>query len=503
MNRLLVVLALLLTFQQGFPQKRNRPDDSVKSFDQYVEASLRDWEVPGAALVVVKEGKVIYKKTYGVRTAGSPEKVDSQTLFACASTTKAMTATCMGILVDEGKIKWDDPVSMYLPDFQLRDPYVSQHLRVRDLFTHNSGVGNTDFLWAAMDIPSEEVLYRMRFVEPSYPFRGGYTYQNIFYLAAGQIVEKVSKKPWAEFLKERVFAPLGMNRSFPLLSEVPDTNRASAHLIVKDSLRVIEPFSADAIGPAGSVQSCIDDLALWTICMLDSSKYKGGQLLSSTTWKELFTPQVLIPDSQFYPTIQLTRPNWTSYGLGWFQQDYRGQKVNYHTGSLAGEIAMHGQLPAYQVGVFMIGNLDHAEVRHALLFRAFDQFALGIDRDWNAEFRELYQKLTVDFKIKILEAESARVLKTQPSGSLEDYTGLYSSPLFGDMSVSLAEGTLRFSLNNKLLGGLQHWHFDTFRAKWDSLSYAEGLSLLSFTRNQSGVISTITMDGQVFTRRTK
>jgi CubicO group peptidase (beta-lactamase class C family) len=467
-----------------------------------VEEALRDWEVPGAAIVVVKGGKVVYKKTYGLRTYGDADKVDSKTLFACASTTKAMTATCMGILVDEGKVHWDDLVSKYLADFQLHDPYISQNLRIRDLFTHNTGVGNTDFLWASMDIPSKEILYRMRFVEPSYPLRGGYTYQNIFYLAAGQVIERVSGVPWAEFLREKVLSPLGMVRTFPLLSEVPDANRVSPHLLVRDTLRVIDPMSADAIGPAGSVQSCIDDLSLWTITMLDSSKYEGGTLLSASTWMELFTPQVIIPMKQFYPTAQLTTPHWTSYGLGWFQQDYRGHKINYHTGSLPGEIAMHGQLPEHQLGVFIVGNLDHAEVRHALLFRAFDQFALGIERDWNAEFRELYQKLTVDYKIKIMEAESARILKTQPSGKAQEYVGTYQSPLYGTIDITLNEDDLRFSINNKRKGILGHWNYDTFRANWENIAYAEGLSLLSFERNQTGIISTIKMDGQVFYKKT-
>lgn len=502
MNRLLLILLLALTFQPAFTQKRKKAVDPAVAFDQYVEEALRDWEVPGAAVVVVKEGKVVYKKTFGIRTYGSPDQVDNQTLFACASTTKAMTATCMGMLVDEGKLGWDDPVSKYLPDFQLHDPYVSQNLRIRDLFTHNTGVGNTDFLWANMDISSEEILYRMRLVEPSYPLRAGYTYQNIFYLVAGQVIEQVSGISWAEFLRKRVLSPLGMVRTFPLLSEVPDANRASPHLLVSDTLRVLDPLSADAIGPAGSVQSCIDDLSLWTIAMLDSSKYEGGTLLSAATWTELFTPQVIIPTKLFYPTAQLTTPNWTTYGLGWFQQDYRGHKINYHTGSLPGEIALHGQLPEHQLGVFIVGNLDHAEVRHALLFRAFDQFALGIQRDWNAEVKELYQKLTVDFKIKILETESARVLKTQPSGKAPEYTGTYQSPLYGTFEITLNENNLHYSINKKMKGTLRHWHYDTFRAQGDTIAQAEGLSLLAFERNQAGVITLIRMGGQVFIKTT-
>ncbi|MBL7875918.1 MAG: beta-lactamase family protein, partial [Cyclobacteriaceae bacterium] len=178
-------LLLPLLFLLASPLCSQNLAQQVKEFDAYVEASRKLYEVPGLAIMVVKDGKVIHSKGYGVRQLGTNQPVDSKTLFACASTTKAMTATCMGMLVDEGKVKWDDPVINYLPDFQLYDPYVTRELKIRDLFTHNSGVGNADFLWSIMNIPAEEVLAKMKMVEPSYSLRSGFIYQNIFYLAAG------------------------------------------------------------------------------------------------------------------------------------------------------------------------------------------------------------------------------------------------------------------------------------------------------------------------------
>ena len=177
----------------------------VKEFDAYIQKGMKDWEIPGMAVVVVKDNKILLKKGYGVKELGNSDPVDINTLFVMASTTKALTAVGMGMLVDEGKVKWSDRVIDHLPELHLYDPYVTQELRIKDLFTHNSGVGNSDFLWTAMQIPGEEIMNKMEMVEPSYSFRGGYTYQNIFYLMAGRVIERISGQSWADFTKKKIF----------------------------------------------------------------------------------------------------------------------------------------------------------------------------------------------------------------------------------------------------------------------------------------------------------
>ena len=231
----------------------------------------------GLSVAVIKDGKVIFKKGYGVRELGKPEPVDTETLFACGSTTKAMTATCMGMLVDEGKVKWDDLVSTYLPEYQLYDPYVSRELRIRDLFIHNSGLGNADFVWTLMDIPAEEILKKMRQVKPSYSMRSSFIYQNIFYIAAGEVIKKISGKPWEVFIQERIFTPLGMTRTAPKRRYIQDGNQAKPHYKIENTIQSIENTKDDEIGPAGSVWASIDDMGKWTLCMLDSSRYSGGR----------------------------------------------------------------------------------------------------------------------------------------------------------------------------------------------------------------------------------
>lgn len=470
----------------------------IKEFDAYIEKSRKQYQVPGLAITVVKDGKVLLKKGYGLRQINKPDAVNDQTLFACASTTKAMTATCMAMLVDEGKVNWDDAVIKHLPDFQLYDPYVTRELKIRDLFTHNSGVGNTDFLWGVMDIPSDEVLARMKQVKPTYSLRSSFIYQNIFYGYAGKVIEKVSGLPWEVFIKQRIFEPLGMTRSYPHLQMVNDANQTSEHYWVDGKITVISRTNADAIGPAGSVWSSIDDMSKWAICMLDSSKYAGGRLVKPATWVELFKPQVIVPANQFYPTAQLTKPNWTTYSLGWFQQDYKGKKVNFHTGSLAGETAIHGQLPESKLGIYIFGNLDHAEVRHALMFKAFDVFALGGTRDWSTEFHTLYKNLGAQAEQKQKEQDLQRIPNTKSSLALTEYTGKYASSLYGEIHVTTEGNSLIISINNVVSARLDHWHYDTFSGWFDKRWW--GKTKAQFKLDASGKATLLEVEGMEFTR---
>jgi CubicO group peptidase (beta-lactamase class C family) len=405
----------------------------------------------------------------------------------------------MGMLVDEGKVKWNDAVVSILPEFQLYDPYMTREIKIRDLFVHDTGVGNADFLWGIMSIPADEVLKKMRDVKPSYSLRSSFIYQNIFYVAAGKIIERLSGKPWNQFVRERIFQPLNMSRTVPFLKDAPDANQTKPHFQVENKITVITHTSADAIGPAGSVWSSIEDMSKWMACMLDSSKYAGGRLLSKGTWMEMFKPQVLVPPAQFYPTMQLTKPNWTTYGLGWFQHDYKGRKVNFHTGSLAGAVAIHAQLPDEKLGIYVFGNYDHAEVRHALVYKAFDHFALGGMRDWSAEFLQLYRNIQAGADKEERDFEAKRVLNTKPSFELDAYVGKYTDSLYGEVMVTREGDQLVAVANQFLKISLTHWHFDTFRGWYDKKWY--GKANVTFSIGANGKIGKVNFDGFELNRK--
>jgi CubicO group peptidase (beta-lactamase class C family) len=487
---------LLLISVFAVAQKPTSFDTKVKEFDAYIQKSQKEWQVPGLAVAVVKDGKVLLSKGYGVQELGTTTPVDSKTLFVCASTTKAMTAACMGILVDEGKVSWNDPVIKHFPEFQLYDPYVTRELQIRDLFIHDSGVGNADFLWDLMDIPSDQVLQKMRDVKPTYSMRAGYIYQNIFYLAAGKVIERVSGKPWGNFIDERIFKPLGMTRTFPFKKLATDANRTKPHYKIEGVLTVIEHSNADEIGPAGSVWSCADDMAKWMSAMLDSSKYNGGRLLSASTWKEMFRPQHIIPATSFYPSRHLTNPNWITYGLGWFQHDYKGKKVNFHTGSLAGAVAIHGQLPEEHLGIYVFANATGAEVRHALMYKAFDHFALGGTMDWSTELKKIYDQIAALDEKKEKDFESKRVLNTRTSMPLEAYAGEYQDPLYGRLVIKAEGENLIAVTNNFLKASFTHWNYDTFRGWYEKKWYGKGN--LSFSLGTDGKVKSANFDGYEF-----
>lgn len=475
------------------PNALKTKKDTSDTFDAYVQKAVKDWKIPGLAIVVVKDNKVAFKKTYGVKSIQTKEAVNADTYFACASTTKAMTATAMGMLVDQGKLHWDDPVIKYLPNFRLYDPYVTTQLRVRDLFLHNSGVGNTDYLWSMNILTADETIERMQLVQPTYSFRSSFIYQNIFYHIAGKVIEKVSGETWADFVTAHIFKPLGMNRTVPLLSRIADNNISQAHYIINDQVEKITRDTADRIGAAGSVYSTINDISLWVQCMIDSSKYKGGRLVSANTWNILLKPQTFVTEDGFYPTAQLTKPNFTTYALGWFQQDYKGQKLNFHTGSLAGEIAINGQIPALKTGVYIFGNLDHAEARHALMFKAMDMYAVGGDTDWSAEFLKLYGGIKEKAKKAEKAEEAQRVPNTKPSLDLAAYSGSYENPLYGSIHIQLENGVLK-ATNIKLgTGTLTHFNFDTFIIEWDH--QWEGKLPVQFITNMFGKVEKIDFAG--------
>jgi len=489
---LFIVCTLTLRAQTDMAQK-------IKAFDAYVEQARQQWNEPGLAIAVIKNGEVLLQKGYGKRNINHPEPVDAQTIFACASTTKAMTACAMGMLVDEGKVSWDDRVIDRLPEFKIADAYATQNMRIRDLFTHNGGLGNADFLWAGSDLSAKDIIERMKYAPLAYPLRGGYTYQNIMYFFAGEVIARVSGKPWADFLHERIFKPLGMTRTFATTAlSAGEKNRSTPHYIIKGAVTSILDESADVIGPAGSAWSCVTDMAKWMRFALDSAKVNGKRLLKPETYAEWFTPQAMVSTEGFYPTAIITKPHWKTYALGWFQQDYHGKFVNFHTGSLAGTTAIHGLLLEDKMGVYIYGNLDHAEVRHALMFKAFDVFGNGAapDRDWSSEFRKLYQGFDDQAKAAREDHEKQRVMNTQPTHALKDYVGNYSDPFYGTVKVTFTDGHLNAIISSTISMTLDHWHFDTFKGTYNRAWY--GTDWVSFVLDSAGKITALQLsDGPI------
>lgn len=499
-KRVLIVCITLVASSLSLTALSAQDDAAIRTLDAYASKAVNAWQVPGLVMTVVKDGEVVLTKAYGVRSLDSGEKVDTETRFLCASTTKAFTAVAMAMLVDDGKVRWDDPVVQHMPEFQLYDPYVTRNLTVRDLFIHRAGLGNADFLWSVFDIPESEILHRMRYLKPAYPFRSGYTYQNIMYLAAGELIERISGKPWEDFIEERIFQPLGMDATVAFKKQVETLpNVASAHYKIGGKIQEIPQTNADRIGPAGSMWSTITDMSKWIKFLLDDGVVNGKRLLKPATVDELFTPQTLIPQHQFYPTVRITKPHWTSYGLAWFQHDYKGKKVDFHTGSLAGMVAIAGLIREEGIGVYIMGNLDHAEVRHALMYKTFDLFLGGGNTDWSQEFLALYADLHKAENDRQDELKKMRVFATKPSLELNGYVGTYSDPLYGRITVSKLSDGLQIKFSDENFLTLKHWHYDTFMGTWSKAWWPP--SFVTFTLNDKGEVDQLSLDDMVYKKR--
>lgn len=476
------------------------------SLDALIRRGMRDWRIPGLSVAVVRNDSILMLRGYGVRQRGVSGRVDEHTLFGIMSTTKAMTSAGIALLVEDGVLRWNDPVTKWVPEFEMPDPYVTRELTVLDLLTHRAGLGNADLLWLRWDLDDEEIFRRVRLLQPAYSLRAGYTYQNIMFGLVGHVIERASGTSWAAFTKARVWEPLGMTRTFGSWREVADTrdrNVSAPHEIVGDTIAVITEDPVDAIPSAGAVWSTATDMARWVRFLLDSSRVGGTRLVSEQNFDMLFRPHTLIPVERFYPSTLRTRPHWTAYGAGWFLQDYRGRFVAFHTGSLDGRIAIVGLLPDERFGVVMLANMDHAEFRHALMLSAFDLHLGDPAHDWNVDLLQLYDSLAARSDSAQAAREAQRVSGTSPRLRLEDYAGTYRHPVWGDLLVRLAGDRLVASLgeNPELRGPLVHWHYETFRTRWGDGRSSPGW--LTFELGPGGSVRALRLgygDGEAFRR---
>jgi CubicO group peptidase (beta-lactamase class C family) len=439
-------------------------DGVLKDLDDYVAKALHEWEVPGLAVAVVKGDRVVLEKGYGVRKLGESKPVTQRTLFAIASCSKAFTAAAVAMLVDEGKIKWDDRVRKYLPSFQIDDPYVNQELTVRDLLCHRAGLARHDWIWLGSATTREEVLRHLRHAKPSWSMRSRYGYQNMLYLAAGQIIPAVTGQRWDEFVKQRIFVPLGMtesNTSITALRGVEDV--ATPHLKIQERITPVTYIHVDQVGPAGSINSSVHDMAQWLRLQLNSGSYNNQRLLTTAAIEEMRMPQIPVRReglaAQMAPGSHLL-----AYGLGWALRDYRGRLICSHGGALRGMRSVVCLVPEEQLGVVVLTNLSPDFLQEALAQRIVDAYLGAPARDWSAEFLAIQKGLDQERKTKEVKEEKERILGTKQSLSLERYGGLYQSDLYGDIRVVQENGRLVLHLGPDFSAELEHWQHDIFRA---------------------------------------
>jgi CubicO group peptidase (beta-lactamase class C family) len=434
---------------------------------------MKAFEVPGLALAVVKDGKVVLAKGYGVRKLGEPVPVDAQTLFGIASNTKVFTATALGLLVEEGRLAWDERVVDVLPWFMMYDPYVTRELTVRDLLVHRSGLGlgAGDLLWwPESTYNRRDVAQRIRFIKPAASFRSAYAYDNVLFLVAGEVIQAVSGRSWEDFMAERLLKKIGMTGSNVRHSAAAGGgNVATPHARVEGAVRPIAPFTSDNTNPAGGINSSAEDMAKWMLVRLNRGRLADGTpLYSERTARQIETPVTIMPNPNPPAELAGLKSNFNAYALGLDIRDYHGERVVTHTGGLPGYVSEVTLLPERNLGIAVLTNAESTEAFTALTMSLVDH-DLGLPAtDWTAAFLKVAARGAAAAAASVGQSAAARDTSSKPSLPLAKYAGTYTDAWYGDIVVEEADGKLvmRFSRTPALIGDMEHWQYDTFVVRW-------------------------------------
>jgi CubicO group peptidase (beta-lactamase class C family) len=464
----------------------------------WVEARRPDWKIPGMAVAIVKDDAVVFARGFGVRELGRPEPVDEGTHFAIGSASKAFTAAALAALVAEGELTWNERVTHHVPEFELFDPYVTREFTVLDLLTHRSGLPRGDAAWYATEFDRREVLRRVRHLEPESSFRSAFGYQNIMFIAAGEILPSLTGLTWDEWVEARIFQPLGMTESSTSTLGLPaGGNVATPHAEVEGEVRPIAWRNIDNAGPAGSINSNVVEMANWVRMHLAEGSFQGNQVLPPQAVSDMQASRTLIRPEGGWALMAPTS-RFMTYGLGWFLNDYRGHLVVQHGGNIDGMHALVGMMPEEELGIVILTNLRN-QFTHAIMYRVFDLYLGGEQPDWSARLKASSDSLGAEGR-KAQEAfEAARATGTTPSLAPSGYQGDYQHPMYGDARVTQEGGTLLLTRGPAFVGELVHWHHDTFQVRWRDPSMAPGY--VTFTLNPDGTVAGAEVQGLGLFRR--
>jgi CubicO group peptidase (beta-lactamase class C family) len=463
----------------------------LKELPAYVTRSMEDWKVPGVAIAVVKDGRLVWARGFGVREVGKPERVDSETVFALGSLTKGFTAASVGLLVDEGKLAWDDPVVRHLPSFAVADPYVTRELTLRDLLAHRSGLKpEADFLWYGTTYGRQDILARLRHLEQASGLRTTYSYSNVLYLVAGEVAAARAGMSWDDLVRTRLFEPLGMRSTGTRLEELlKRPNRARPHVDRTGSATPIAHLDGGNVGPAAAIHSNVKDMARWLQLMLGRGTLDGKKVLSAEVVDALHTPQTLIPRGAFARKL-FPESHLDAAGMGWVLKDHRGKWMVWNTGGMDGMSCSAALLPEEGLGVVVLTNGPRISFPEALVYRVVDAYLGAPAKDWSRLRLEASLEHRARQKQAELAQEKARIAGTKPTLPLARYAGTYAQRLMGEASVTVERETLRVRLAG-WEGEAEHWHHDTFRVTWSNPEL--GTSLLTFQLDADGAPSRLVL----------
>lgn len=488
-SRVLPALLLALCIVSTAAAQTAPPAD----LDAWVARSMKEFDVPGLSLAIVKDGKVVYAKGYGVRKLGESAPVDADTLFGIASNTKAFTAAAIAMLVDEGKVKWDDPVINYLPNMHMYDPYVGQQLTIRDTLSHRSGLGlgaGDLMFWPDTTFTRDDVVTHARYIQPASSLRSKYAYNNLMFVVAGQIIPAVTGKSWDEFVRERIFQPLGMTHTtITSTGFKPGDNAAWPHSRgwrLEGTLTPIAMTRDDVWAAAAGIKSSANDLSKWMIAQLDHGKIGERRLFTEAAQRQMWAATTVVPISEPPAPLKALKPNFSAYCLGWSARDYRGHRIISHGGALTGMVSAVQLVPDMNLGIVVLTNQEENGAYAAIYYHILDHYLGAPATDWISAYREA-EKITID-KANKAEAKltAARSADSRPSLDLASYAGKYNDPWYGDIDVAMENGKLVLYMRHtpKMVADLEHWQYDTFKAVFRDKTVPD--AFVTFNLNSEG-----------------
>lgn len=465
--------------------------------DSLVEKVLISFNVPGIAVGVVKDGKIIHAKGYGLRSLNTKQPTTPNTLFGIASNSKAFTCAALGILVEQGKIKWEDHVRDYIPELKLYDPYVTEHFTIKDLLTHRSGMGlgagDLMFFPDSSDFTIKDIIYNLRFLQPVSEFRTKYDYDNNLYIVAGEVISRVTGKSWDDFVEENIIRPLGMNQSAASYDRIRSYQDViDGHASVNGRVQVISRNTLRSAHAAGGIYSNINDLAIWVNCLLNKGiDAAGKKILSAATIKELFSPQTIIP--VYNPGIY--NVHFSAYGLGLFLSDTKGRLQATHTGGLEGMVTQITMFPELKLGIIVLTNQQEGDAFITITNQIKDSYLGVVGIDW-------HERLLVSRNKELAEAKNIldsveREINTAIVGSTQNwkpFLGTYRDPWMGEIIIEEKNGQpwLQMKRSPKLLGQLYPYKGTTMVVRWKDRSM-DADAYVNFGLDEAGQGKTIHM----------
>ena len=487
-----VVLFLsLIKFQPVFGQV------DTKSLDKYFAQALTDWEVPGMAIAIVKDGEIIFAKGYGILEVGKKQKADENSNFAIASNTKAFISASLAHLVWEGKISWDDKVVKYLPYFALYDAYATQHATIRDLLSHRLGLGtySGDVIWYKSEYSAEEVIKHIKYVPQAYDFRAGYGYSNLMFITAGEVIKSVTGMTWDEFIQQHFLNQLKMDRTVMSVSDLPKMeNVATPHKTIDEKITPIPWTNWDNMGAAGGIISNVNDMSKWMILQMNNGLNGADTLFSPDSQVDMWTPhnnyRVSLSSQKNMPS-----KHFNGYGLGWGLSDYQGRKMVGHGGGYDGMYSKLTMIPEEHLGVVVLTNAMTG-IATPITMRAIDEILDSGDRDWSKEAQPGAKRYAEYKKNRVAKKVEAKVEGTTPSVPIEQFAGDYHDPFYGEVKLVMEGGQLviDFGPAPQLKADLSHWHNNTFKIEWKEIHAWFDFGTLQFTLDNNNEVTGIEFD---------